>query len=217
MADELVVRLSFPAKPDYLLLARLALAGLARTLPAEDDVVADLKLAVTEACGNVVRHAYGDDPGDVFVSFLVRDDALEILVEDQGKGLEGKDASTGSTAAPPDGGMGMAIIRTIVDELAIDAGADDAADSGRVHERNGAQVDEQAGNVFELAERTLELGRRECVQLAACDDRCDRVLLDDQDLVHRRQITTSVDRRRSRPPRRFRRSVGDGARSRGRG
>jgi len=119
MADELVVRLSFPAKPDYLLLARLALAGLARTLPAEDDVVADLKLAVTEACGNVVRHAYGDDPGDVFVSFVVRDDTLEILVEDQGKGLEGKDASTGSAAAPPDGGMGMAII----DELAIDAGA----------------------------------------------------------------------------------------------
>jgi serine/threonine-protein kinase RsbW len=124
MADELVVRLSFPAKPDYLLLARLALAGLARTLPAEDDVVADLKLAVTEACGNVVRHAYGDDPGDVFVSYVVRDDALEILVEDQGKGLEGKDASTRSVAAPPDGGMGMAIIRTIVDELAIDAGAD---------------------------------------------------------------------------------------------
>ena len=124
MADELVVRLSFPAKPDYLLLARLALAGLARTLPAEDDVVADLKLAVTEACGNVVRHAYGDDPGDVFVSYVVRDDALEILVEDQGRGLEGERAATAAAAAPADGGMGMAIIRTIVDELVIDAGAD---------------------------------------------------------------------------------------------
>ena len=123
MADELVVRLSFPAKPEYLLLARLALAGLARTLPADDDVVADLKLAVTEACGNVVRHAYGDDPGDVFVSYVVRGGALEVLVEDQGKGLEGKDASTGAVAPPADGGMGMAIIRTIVDELAIDAGA----------------------------------------------------------------------------------------------
>ncbi len=124
MADELVVRLSFPAKPDYLLLARLALAGLARTLPAEDDVVADLKLAVTEACGNVVRHAYGDDPGDVFVSYVVRGDALEILVEDQGRGLEGTETSAAAMPAPADGGMGMAIIRTIVDELAIEAGAD---------------------------------------------------------------------------------------------
>jgi serine/threonine-protein kinase RsbW len=124
MADELVVRLSFPARPDYLLLARLALAGLARALPAEDDVVADLKLAVTEACGNVVRHAYGDDPGDVFVSYVVRDDALEIVVEDQGRGLEGESVSTAAPAAPADGGMGMAIIRTIVDEFAIDAGAD---------------------------------------------------------------------------------------------
>jgi serine/threonine-protein kinase RsbW len=124
MADELVVHLSFPAKPDYLLLARLALAGVARTLPAEDDVVADLKLAVTEACGNAVRHAYGDAPGDVFVSYVVRDDALEIVVEDQGRGLEGETGPAGAVAAPADGGMGMAIIKSIVDELAIDAGAD---------------------------------------------------------------------------------------------
>ena len=56
--NETVVRLSFPAKPDYLLLARLALAGVARSLPVGPELLADLKLAVTEACGNAVRHAY---------------------------------------------------------------------------------------------------------------------------------------------------------------
>ena len=55
---ERVVRLTFPAKAEYLLLARLALSGLARELPLDDELVADLKLAVTEACGNAVRHAY---------------------------------------------------------------------------------------------------------------------------------------------------------------
>ena len=53
-----VVRLTFPAKADYLLLARLTLSGLARELPLDDELLADLKLAVTEACGNAVRHAY---------------------------------------------------------------------------------------------------------------------------------------------------------------
>ena len=57
-ADTQVVRLDFPAKADYLLLARLALSGLARTLTLDEEDLADLKLAVTEACGNAVRHAY---------------------------------------------------------------------------------------------------------------------------------------------------------------
>ena len=52
-----LVRLSFPAKPEYLLLARLALTGIARDVPMSDELLADLKLAVTEACGNSVRHA----------------------------------------------------------------------------------------------------------------------------------------------------------------
>ena len=124
MSDEVVVRLSFPAKPDYLLLARLALAGLTRTVSAEDEVVADLKLAVTEACGNAVRHAYGDDPGDVVVSYVLRDDGLEIVVEDRGRGLDAEGMDTVLPESPPDGGMGMAIIRTIVDDLKIETGAD---------------------------------------------------------------------------------------------
>ena len=66
-----VVRLTFPAKADYLLLARLALAGLARSCRSDEELLADLKLAVTEACGNAVRHAYGGDDGAVAVAFVV--------------------------------------------------------------------------------------------------------------------------------------------------
>ena len=66
-----VVTLVMPAKSEYLILARLALAGIARETPIDESVLADLKLAVTEACGNAVRHAYGDDPGVVRVRFVV--------------------------------------------------------------------------------------------------------------------------------------------------
>jgi serine/threonine-protein kinase RsbW len=65
--SEHVVRLSFPAKPDYLLLARLALSGIGRTTPVSDELLADLKLAITEACGNSVRHAYPEGPGEVLI------------------------------------------------------------------------------------------------------------------------------------------------------
>jgi serine/threonine-protein kinase RsbW len=124
MSEELVVRLTFPAKPDYLLLARLALAGLARKVPVDDEALADLKLAVTEACGNAVRHAYADELGDVVVSYRVRGDLLEIIVEDQGAGIDMSDVPRESGLPLPDGGMGMAIIRAVVDELDIERGAD---------------------------------------------------------------------------------------------
>jgi serine/threonine-protein kinase RsbW len=121
--SEPVVRLSFPAKPDYLLLARLALSGVARTLPLDDEQLADLKLAVTEACGNAVRHAYSEESGPVGVVFLVSDDRLVMIVEDQGQGME-LPATPEPAAAPLEGGMGMTIIGTIVDELVVEPGAD---------------------------------------------------------------------------------------------
>jgi serine/threonine-protein kinase RsbW len=122
MSDYVV--LSFPAKPDYLLLARLALSGIARAAPVADELLADLKLAVTEACGNCVRHAYPDGPGDVTVAYTLGDDAIEMIVEDQGVGL-GSDADTAPrTRNPGESGMGMSIIRTVVDDLEVLQGAD---------------------------------------------------------------------------------------------
>jgi len=116
------VRLSFPAKPDYLLLARLALSGIGRMTPVSDELLADLKLAITEACGNCVRHAYPDGEGDVLVAFALDGGAIEMIVEDQGIGLDGD--LRAASPATGESGMGMSIIRTVVDELEIRPGAD---------------------------------------------------------------------------------------------
>ena len=122
--SEGVVRLTFPAKPDYLLLARLALAGLARTVPVSDEALADLKLAITEACGNAVLHAYPGGMGDVSVSYVITEDALELIVEDQGAGFAGRDVADEPGAAPKESGMGISIMRTIADDLDIRTGTD---------------------------------------------------------------------------------------------
>jgi serine/threonine-protein kinase RsbW len=123
MAEGLV-RLTFPAKPDYLLLARLALSGLTRAVPVSEEALADLKLAVTEACGNAVRHAYPEGVGDVSVSYVMTGDTLEMIVEDQGMGLDSTDIADEQVSVPLESGMGISIIRTIVDQLDIHAGAD---------------------------------------------------------------------------------------------
>jgi len=117
-----VVRLSFPAKADYLLLARLALAGIARSLPLDQEELADLKLAVTEACGNAVRHAYVADGGSVEVAFVVGSDSLEMVVEDQGSGIDETDDD--EQPEPLEGGMGMSIIRAVMDDVDVRDGKD---------------------------------------------------------------------------------------------
>ena len=116
-----LVRLSFPAKPEYLLLARLALTGIARDVAMSDELLADLKLAVTEACGNSVRHAYPGGEGDVSVAFGLDDHSFQMVVEDQGAGI---DAAVVKPERGGEGGMGMSIIQAIVDDVAIGPGAD---------------------------------------------------------------------------------------------
>ena len=118
-ADARTVRLTFPAKPEYITLGRLALTGLSRLRPLADETLADLKLALTEACSNSVRHAYGGGEGLVDVLFELHADRLVIEVADDGDGFDpgvARDAD-----ALSEGGLGIAIIRAVADELEIGA------------------------------------------------------------------------------------------------
>lgn len=122
-----VVTLTMPARTEYLILARLALAGIAREVAMSETALADLKLAVTEACGNVVRHAYPTAPGAVRIRFEATEGSIEILVEDDGAGSSAA-AWNGrpDRPVPPEEGMGLAIIRAVVDEFEVDSRGDAA-------------------------------------------------------------------------------------------
>ena len=114
------VRLTIPAKAEYITLSRLALTGLAHVRPLGDDTLADLKLALTEACSNSVRHAYGDGEGHVEISFELREDRLVVEVADDGAGFEPEGAGRELGGAElTEGGLGIAIIRSIADEVEI--------------------------------------------------------------------------------------------------
>lgn len=126
MTSEAVVRLVMPAKSEYLVLARLALAGIAREVPMSETDLADLKLAVTEACGNAVRHAYADATGVVEIRFVVEGGSIGIEVEDEGDPHKAFEAPTSepSDGIPPESGMGLAIIEAVVDHLDVVTGRD---------------------------------------------------------------------------------------------
>ena len=114
------VRLTIPARAEYITLCRLALTGIARVRELPDEVLADLKLALTEAASNSVRHAYSgdDDTGVVEISYELRADRLVIEVTDEGEGFDPA-AAEGLPEELSEGGLGIAIIRAIADEVEI--------------------------------------------------------------------------------------------------
>jgi serine/threonine-protein kinase RsbW len=113
------IRLRIPARAEYITLGRLALTGLSRLHELSDETLADLKLALTEACSNSIRHAYRDGrEGVVEIDYDLRPDILVIEVSDDGPGFDYVEAD-GEDQELTEGGLGLAIIRSITDEFEL--------------------------------------------------------------------------------------------------
>jgi serine/threonine-protein kinase RsbW len=113
------VRLRVPARAEYVALARLALSGLADIVALPEELLADLKLALTEAVSNSVRHAYADGTGFVSIAYELQGDALAVEVVDDGKGFDPERPTPLEGEELTEGGLGIAIIRTIADEFEL--------------------------------------------------------------------------------------------------
>jgi serine/threonine-protein kinase RsbW len=83
------VRLRMPALPDAVGVARQALTGVCEVLGFDARATGDVRLAVSEACTNVVTHAYrdGSAPGELEVAVLVSELELTVVVRDRGSGI----------------------------------------------------------------------------------------------------------------------------------
>jgi anti-sigma regulatory factor (Ser/Thr protein kinase) len=110
------VRLTLPSRPEHVAVIRHVLGAFAETLRLPPELVADIRLAVTEACTNVVRHAY-DDPATGTIDVFIRPagDFLDVIVADHGSGM----------GASPDAGgpgLGLPMIAALADHVEIEPG-----------------------------------------------------------------------------------------------
>jgi serine/threonine-protein kinase RsbW len=113
------VRLTIPARPEYITLGRLALTAIAGVRPLSDETLHDLKLALTEACTNSVKHAYEDGSGSVDIVYELHSDRLAVEIGDAGTGFEPRAAAGNGVDELEEGGLGIAIIRALTDEVEI--------------------------------------------------------------------------------------------------
>jgi serine/threonine-protein kinase RsbW len=107
------LELTLPARAENVAVVRHAFGGLGEVLEMPEQTLADVKLAVTEACTNVVVHAYPDgEDGPLAVAAHVGEDALEIVVRDRGRGIVPRADSPGL-------GLGLPLIATLADQLEL--------------------------------------------------------------------------------------------------
>ena len=109
------ISLRIPSRSEYALIARLVVAQVGQAAGFGPEDVYDLKLAVTEAVTNVIRHAAVDS---FEIEYRARPGIVEITVVDAGDGFE---AVNPAPAPSREGGFGLAVIRSLVDEVVLDS------------------------------------------------------------------------------------------------
>ncbi len=111
------LELRLPARAENVAVVRHAFGGFAEVLRVDEQTLADIKLAVTEACTNVVIHAYeADDPGSLEVDATIDDGRLLVVIRDRGRGIVPRPDSPGL-------GLGLPLIATLAESLEL--GTDD--------------------------------------------------------------------------------------------
>ena len=105
------VKLTLPAQPENVSVIRHVLGAFAEALRLPDELVEDLRLAVTEACTNVVRHAYPpNETGPVEITIQPMEEHVSVIVSDHGRGI----GTSSDTTGP---GLGLPLIAAIADEV----------------------------------------------------------------------------------------------------
>jgi anti-sigma regulatory factor (Ser/Thr protein kinase) len=110
------VRLTLPARPEGVAVVRQALAGIADALAVDATVLADMKMAVSEACTNVVVHAYDDVEGTLEVDMSSDHHALTIRVRDHGSGIH---PHANPARDVPALGLGLPLIAALSDSFEL--------------------------------------------------------------------------------------------------
>ena len=117
-ADEQILRIRVPARADRLKLIRAATEQAAKFVEAPDAWNFDLKMAVDEACQNIIRHAYKNSPeaGDIVIDYIRRGEALEVDIMDFADPIDPGTIKTRDVSEVRPGGLGVHLIKSVCDE-----------------------------------------------------------------------------------------------------
>jgi serine/threonine-protein kinase RsbW len=112
------MELTLPRDERYVVMMRNVAGCVLADLDVPDEAIGDVRVVVTEACANAVRHGIGS--AEYSVGLAVAADGCEIEIVDVGPGFDPLGAEMDEFDAAAETGRGVYLMRALVDELAYE-------------------------------------------------------------------------------------------------
>jgi serine/threonine-protein kinase RsbW len=107
------IELALPARAANIAVVRHAFGALGEAFAVEEQILSNIRLAVTEACTNVVVHAYPDgQEGLLEVLATLQEEKLVVVVRDEGPGIGPRPDSPGL-------GLGLPLIVSLTESVQL--------------------------------------------------------------------------------------------------
>lgn len=110
-------KLTLPNKREYVISARLAATSIASVFGFDIDKVEDIRMAVGEACNNVVLHSTEAESFDLVIE--LKNNTMTVCVSDRGKGFQMKSVPSIDPEDYSGSGLGLFIIDSLMDEMEV--------------------------------------------------------------------------------------------------
>lgn len=112
------IKMEITSNPDYVGIIRLTTSGIANKIGFSMDDIEDMKVAVSEACTNAIKHS----KDDIFnITFSILENGLTIEIKDNGKGYNMENITNPDLNNPKENGLGLFIIKTLMDDVNIES------------------------------------------------------------------------------------------------
>lgn len=108
------IKMEVTSNPEYVSIIRLTVSGIANKIGFSLDDIEDIKVAVSEACTNAIKHSLDDK---FLVQFSILENGITIEVEDKGSGYDVQSLQEPDLTDPKESGLGLFIIKTLMDEV----------------------------------------------------------------------------------------------------
>lgn len=112
------IKMEISANPEYVSIIRLTTSGIANKVGFCIDDIEDLKVAVSEACTNAIKHS-SDDRFTIVYSMI--ENGLTIDIIDNGKGYDRSSIKEVDIHDLKESGMGLFIIESLMDEVSVES------------------------------------------------------------------------------------------------
>ena len=116
-----IIKMEIASNPQYVSVVRLTTSGIANKIGFFLDDIEDIKVAVSEACTNAIKHS---SENKFYVEYTIFENGLTIEIIDNGKGYNVDSVDKPNLNEPKESGLGLFIIESLMDDVMIKSDVD---------------------------------------------------------------------------------------------